>query len=109
MSLEDEEMWQRIVAERGDEPTPCCYCGITTRPFSEWAAGAQCVVCRGTMDSPPPLHPCRCVPGHRCVADCQDSGEVTEQEPDDGCNLQGGLTIADENELYEYQGRGWPL
>lgn len=66
MSAEDEELWQRIVAERGDEPTPCCYCGTTTRPFSEWAAGARCR-CGGTWYSAPPY----------------GAGEVWYADPDD--------------------------
>jgi hypothetical protein len=48
VSAEDEEIWQRIVAERGDEPERCCYCGLTVRPFSQWAAGAACEKCHGT-------------------------------------------------------------
>ena len=34
---------------------------------------------------------------------------MTGQGPGTCCDLQGGLTIAAENELYEYQDRGWPL
>jgi hypothetical protein len=34
---------------------------------------------------------------------------VTGLGPGTRCSLQGGLTIAAENELYEYQDRGWPL
>jgi hypothetical protein len=34
---------------------------------------------------------------------------VTGQGPGTCCDLQGGLTIAEENELYEHQDRGWPL
>ena len=38
-----------------DSPQECLYCGLTTRPVSEWAAGAACTRCHGTLDRPPPL------------------------------------------------------
>jgi hypothetical protein len=52
LTAADEVVWQQIVAERGDSPEPCCYCRLTTRPFSEWAAMAACTVCHGTMERP---------------------------------------------------------
>lgn len=48
-----------------DQAVACMYCGLETRPVSEWLAGARCTRCGGTADHPPALPgPGQMPPGH---------------------------------------------
>ena len=42
------------IAEHGDEPRKCAYCGMTTRTVREWVSGAECTWCHGAWDRQPP-------------------------------------------------------
>ena len=44
----------REIAEHGDEPMACGYCGLETRTVREWIEGAECTRCHGTWDQQPP-------------------------------------------------------